>query len=155
MKDLTEDEQARILEAAQKAVKRAYAPYSKFRVGAAVLTDSGNVFTGCNVENSSYGVSICAERTAIFKAVSEEGGNYMGIRAIAVVNEDGSYCPPCGACRQVILEFGADALVIFQGGSGLMQVRAKDMLPEGFISVSMLKLARNLSFSVVKTLIKE
>ena len=129
---LTEQEKERILAAAQNAVKKAYAPYSKFRVGAAVLTNTGSVFTGCNVENSSYGISICAERTAIFKAVSEEGGSQMVLKAIAVVSENRSYCPPCGACRQVIVEFGADAIVLFEGKDGWRQVRAKDILPEGF-----------------------
>lgn len=89
--------------------KNAYAPYSKFKVGAAVLTEEGNVYTGCNVENASYGATNCAERTAIFKAVSE--GNTT-IKAIAIAGIENDYTYPCGICRQVIAEFASDDIEI-------------------------------------------
>lgn len=129
---LPANEQSRLLQAAWDAVKRAYAPYSNFQVGAAVLTEKGNIFSGCNIENASYGLTICAERTAIFSAVAHEGGNSMKIRALVVVNEHNAPCSPCGACRQVIFEFGSDAIVIFQGKDGLEEARASDLLPKGF-----------------------
>src|SRR5205807_10272171 len=99
-----------LLRAAKSAMKNAHAPYSKFKVGAAMLTTKGEVFTGCNVENASYGLTNCAERTAIFSAVAKFGSR-MRIRAIAVVNNHGVPCSPCGACRQVIYEFGPDARI--------------------------------------------
>ena len=85
-----------------KASERAYAPYSKFKFGAALLADDGRVFTGCNVENASYGLTNCAERTAVFKAVSEGATRFM---AIAVAGGVGDVAMPCGACRQVLAEF--------------------------------------------------
>jgi cytidine deaminase len=131
MPDLSATDQTRLLEAAAAAQQRAYAPYSKFFVGAAVLTESGNVYTGCNVENASYGLTNCAERTAIFKAVSEEGPA-VRIRAIAVTNAQNVACSPCGACRQVIYEFGPGATVVYQGNKGYVSMLAKDLLPAGF-----------------------
>ena len=131
MIQLTAQEKARLLEIAQSATQKAYAPYSNFQVGAAVLTEQGNCFAGCNVENRAYGLTICAEKSAIAAAVTEEGKD-MKIRAIAVVNDQQNACSPCGACRQVILEFGADALVIFQGSSQLLEKSAKELLPEAF-----------------------
>ncbi len=125
-------ERSQLLQAAKDAVKRAYSPYSKFRVGAAVLTKRGNIFSGCNIENSSYGLTICAERVAIFSAVAKEGGENMEIQALAVFNEDASPCSPCGACRQVIFEFGPDATVLFQGRDGMVEARETELLPEGF-----------------------
>lgn len=98
-------------------MKNAYAPYSRFRVGAALLTGKGEMFSGCNVENASYGVTNCAERTAIFAAVAQSGP-HLNIRAIAVVNDQGVPCSPCGACRQVIYEFGPQAAVVFNGPKG-------------------------------------
>lgn len=130
---LSDDEMSRLLKAAREASKRAYAPYSNFRVGAAVLTERGLLFSGCNVENASYGLTICAERATIFSAVAQEGGK-MKIRAIAVVSESGNACAPCGACRQVIFEFGPDALVIFQGRDGLEEMNISELLPKGFKS---------------------
>jgi cytidine deaminase len=113
-------------------MKNAHAPYSKFKVGAALLTTGGKVFVGCNVENASYGMTNCAERTAIFTAVAQLGPK-MEIRAIAVANNQNAPCSPCGACRQVIYEFGPHAVVFFRGKSGdeeEMQIAA--LLPEGF-----------------------
>lgn len=95
--------------AARAAATRAYAPYSKFAVGAAVLGGSGKVYSGCNVENASYGLCNCAERTAIFTAVA---AGESRIRCVAVFTPTPTATPPCGACRQVINEFGPDAVVI-------------------------------------------
>lgn len=128
---LSDEERSRLLLAALEAVKRAYAPYSQFKVGAAVLTKKGNLFAGCNVENASYGLTICAEQVAICSAVAAEG-EAMEIQAIAVVNEQKVPCSPCGACRQFIFEFGADALVIFQGREGFQEMPAAELLPDGF-----------------------
>lgn len=96
---------AELAKAAQKAKAFAHAPYSKFRVGAALLTKSGKVFTGCNVENSSYSLTICAERTAIFKAISE---GHKHFKAIAVSSDDSGFTPPCGACRQVLIDLAGN-----------------------------------------------
>jgi cytidine deaminase len=120
-----------LLRSARKAMKHAYAPYSQFRVGAALLTAKGKVFTGCNVENASYGLSNCAERTAIFSAIAQSGPE-LNIRAIAVVNDQGVPCSPCGACRQVIYEFGPEATVFFQAAKGWKQSHITELLPEGF-----------------------
>jgi cytidine deaminase len=133
-RDLSPDERIELLRVAREAVKNAYAPYSEFRVGAAVLTERGNIFSGCNIENASYGLTICAERAAIYSAVANEGGNNMKIRAICVVNDKDSTCSPCGACRQVIYEFGPNAIVIFKGRDGLISAHAKELLPDGFVS---------------------
>lgn len=94
---------------ARAAAKRAYAPYSRFRVGAAVLTERGDIFGGCNVENASYGLCNCAERTAIFSAVAAQRRT---VRCVVVYTPTPSATAPCGACRQVIHEFGPDARVI-------------------------------------------
>ena len=99
----------RLLAAARRAAQAAYAPYSKFRVGAAVLTRAGKIHTGCNVENASYGLSNCAERTAIFKAVTE---GERKIVAVAVYTPTRKPTLPCGACRQVIHEFGPKAVIV-------------------------------------------
>jgi cytidine deaminase len=128
---LSSVERKRLLQAARKAMKHAYAPYSHFRVGAALLTAQGRIFSGCNVENSSYGLTNCAERTAIFAAVADSGPG-LTIRAVAVVNDQGVPCSPCGACRQVIYEFGAEAAVIFQSAAGWRVSPIAELLPEGF-----------------------
>ena len=128
---LTESERARLLTAAQEMLGRAYAPYSKFRVGAAILTNAGNVFAGCNVENASYGLTNCAERTAIFSAIAAEGET-MRVRAVAVVNAQKVPCSPCGGCRQVMFEFGPDAIVLFQGTNGIEESTTRALLPAGF-----------------------
>jgi cytidine deaminase len=124
-------EDERLLRAARKVMKHAHAPYSNFRVGAALLTTKGEVFVGCNVENASYGLTNCAERTAIFSAVAELGPK-MEIRSIAVVNDQGVPCSPCGACRQVIYEFGPDATVLFPGKKVWKKSHITELLPEGF-----------------------
>jgi cytidine deaminase len=99
VKALSAKERQLLLQRARKAMKQAHAPYSNFRVGAALLTTKGRVFSGCNVENASYGMTNCAERTAIFTAVAQLGSK-MEIRAIAVTNAQGVPCSPCGACRR-------------------------------------------------------
>src|SRR5450432_2942121 len=104
-------------QAAAQVMKNAHAPYSNFHVGAAILLTGGKIFTGCNVENASYGMTNCAERTAIFTAVA---------------NDHGVACSPCGACRQVIYEFGPDAMIFFQGAAGPKQAHITELLPEGF-----------------------
>ena len=126
-----EKQRATLLRTARTAMKKAYAPYSNFRVGAAILTKTGKVFSGCNVENASYGMTNCAERTAIFAAVAEFGPR-LEVTAVAVVNDHGVPCSPCGACRQVIYEFGPDAVVFFQGADGDKQAHITELLPEGF-----------------------
>jgi cytidine deaminase len=124
-------EDKRLLAAARKVMKHAHAPYSKFRVGAAFLTTKGELFVGCNVENASYGLSNCAERTAIFAAVAGLGPK-IEIQAIAVVNDHGVPCSPCGACRQVIFEFGPQATILFQGKNSWKKSHITELLPEGF-----------------------
>ena len=129
---LTESEKQRLIEAATKAIKSAYAPYSQFRVGAALLTDTGKIISGCNVENASYGLSMCAERNAIANAIISNENDTIVIKAIAVANSQNVPCSPCGACRQVIWEFGRDAVVIFLGNKGWQVSTIKELLPAGF-----------------------
>ncbi len=128
---LTARERERLLEAAGQARTRAYAPYSRIRVGAALLTQQGHLFTGVNVENASFGLTICAERAAIAAAVAREG-EALRLKALAVLSEAPGPFPPCGACRQVLAEFGPDALIIFQGEDGLQERPLKELLPESF-----------------------
>lgn len=129
---LTADVRRKLLTSARQAMKHAHAPYSKFRVGAAILLTNGKIFSGCNVENASYGMTNCAERTAIFSAVAQLGPK-IEIRAVTVVNDHGVPCSPCGACRQVIYEFGPDATIFFQGADGNpKQAHITELLPEGF-----------------------
>jgi len=128
---LAPEQQEKLLAAARSAFKNAHAPYSNFKVGSAILTDRGSLFSGCNVENASYGLTICAERNAIFAAVAAEGSG-MRIQAVAVATERDGPCAPCGACRQVIFEFGPDALVLFRGQSGIERMAITKLLPEGF-----------------------
>jgi cytidine deaminase len=129
---LTRSDRESLLNAARQALKKAYARYSNFRVGAAVLTDQGEIFTGCNVENASYGLTNCAERSAIFTAVQQTKADNLRIRAVAVVNGDELPCSPCGACRQVIFEFGENAIVIFKGQKEYQEMAIQDLLPESF-----------------------
>ncbi len=123
---------AQLMEAARSAAEQAYAPYSGFRVGAALLFDDGSVVTGCNVENASYGLTSCAERNAVFRAISECGASRK-IVAIAVTNLNGQPSPPCGACRQVLSEFvTADAIIHFSGNGTVETHPFKEMLPFQF-----------------------
>ena len=120
-----------LMEMAENACKNAYAPYSGFRVGAALLTSDGRVFTGCNVENASYGAAICAERTAAVKAVSEGAGKFS---AIAIANAGGGLTYPCGICRQFLYEFAEeDFRVILKDDRGELVIHTlNELLPHGF-----------------------
>jgi|SRR6267142_7200958 len=124
--------QADLLQMARAAQRQAHAPYSKFHVGAAVLLENGEIFTGCNVENASYGLTNCAERTAIFSAVAKLGGPNVKIVAVAVVNSQDAPCSPCGACRQVIAEFGRNAVIWYQGKNGIIESTMERLLPDSF-----------------------
>lgn len=128
---LTNELRQRLLADATAVMAQAYAPYSKFHVGAAILLDDGRVFTGCNVENASYGLTICAERNAIFAAVA--AGPKPKVVAVAVTNSQNIACSPCGACRQVIAEFGPNAVVFYQGPDGIKELSMKELLPDCFI----------------------
>ena len=131
-KILSAPERERLLHAAGKASSKAYAPYSNYQVGSALITVKGNLYTGCNVENASYGLTICAERSAICSAISEEGGELMRIKAIAVVNDRGDPFSPCGSCRQVIAEFDTNTIVLFRNKIGFVEMPIEELLPEGF-----------------------
>lgn len=124
--------QKKLIDLAKEAQKNAYMPYSKFAVGAAILTEGGDFFTGCNVENISYGLTLCGERTAIFKMISEKGPGTL-IKAIAVTTKADIPCSPCGACRQVILEFSTpETLVIYKGQEGYITTSVAHLLPDAF-----------------------
>lgn len=120
---------AELLDLADHARKHAHAPYSRYAVGAALLGRSGRVYLGCNVENASFGLSICAERTAVFKAVSEGECDFV---AVAVVTPDEG-ATPCGACRQVLHEFSPDLVVYWRGRGGrIVKRRLRALLADGF-----------------------
>jgi len=120
-----------LIEKAKEVSKNAYAPYSKFRVGACVLAASGNTYIGCNVENASYGLAICAERNAIFNAIAN---GEKAISAIAIYSPDMDNCLPCGACRQVIFEFQKDKEVeiITEAKNEIIIHKINELLPGGF-----------------------
>ncbi|QCX32402.1 cytidine deaminase [Caloramator sp. E03] len=119
-----------LIKLANEAKEKAYAPYSKFKVGAAILTKEGKVFTGCNIENASFGSTNCAERTALFKAVSE---GYRNFSKIAIVADSEDFTYPCGICRQVIAEFGTDIEVIVANKKLEYKVhQLYDLLPYAF-----------------------
>jgi len=130
-KSASASQRKKLEQAAATVMKNAHAPYSNFHVGAAILLTNGQIFAGCNVENASYGLTNCAERTAIFSAVAALGPE-IEVRAVAVTNDHGVACSPCGACRQVIYEFGPDAVVFFRSTSGPKQAHITELLPEGF-----------------------
>ncbi len=116
--------------AAEIAARAAYCPYSRFPVGAAVLSSEGEVFAGCNVENASFGLTICAERNAIFQAISK---GHRSIRAVVVVTPTAALAPPCGACRQVINEFGPNADVfVFAENDQTSHFKLNELLPNAF-----------------------
>jgi cytidine deaminase len=115
---------------AREAKKRAYAPYSKFHVGAALLAANGKIYTGCNVEISTYALTLCAERTAIFKAISEGDRRF---KAIAVVSDDPGYTPPCGACRQVLMDLAGNIDFLMINGRGHVEIlKMRELLPHAF-----------------------
>ena len=124
-----------LIQKALQAFDHAYAPYSEYHVGAAVLTSKGEIYTGCNIENAVYPLTLCAERVAIFKAVSEGA---VSIQALAVVTANGG--PPCGSCRQVIQEFGNEDTVIYIANTeGAFRIRRlKDLLPDSFSAADLI-----------------
>ena len=126
---LTNEEKQSLIDLANDARRRAYAPYSNYPVGAALRTKSGRIYTGVNVENAAYPQTMCAERIAIFKAVSEGEQEF---EVIAVVTNNGG--SPCGGCRQVMAEFGLDTVVLFGNGQGelVKETTVNELLPEAF-----------------------
>jgi cytidine deaminase len=126
---LTNELRSRLIELAQEARLKAYAPYSNYQVGAALVTHSGKFFTGCNVENAAYPTGLCAERVAIFKAVSEGEQQF---RALAVVTSNGG--TPCGSCRQVMAEFGLETIVLIADAEGKLhqETSVAELLPGAF-----------------------
>jgi cytidine deaminase len=125
---------------ARAAMKHSYSPYSRFRVGAALLTSKGKVYTGCNIENSSYGLTMCAERTALFKAISEGEKRFA---ALAITSDDDTFTPPCGACRQVIMDLAGDIDIVLARKDGTLKVlRTSELLPLPFGIENLLHLQR-------------
>ena len=126
---LTDQERQHLIQLANEVRKNAYVPYSHYRVGAALRSRSGRIFTGVNVESAAYPTTMCAERTAVFKAVSEGEREFD---AIAVVTDNGG--SPCGSCRQVLAEFGLDTVVLIADGNGRLhhEMTLSDLLPEAF-----------------------
>lgn len=123
-------EREELIRQAKEALRYAYAPYSNFLVGAAALTDSGKVYTGCNIENAAYGATNCAERTAIFKAISE---GERKIRKIAIVSAKGGPTYPCGICRQVLAEFmEEDGEILLEEAGRIQTLLLKELLPYAF-----------------------
>ena len=120
-----------VVEAARAASSKAYAPYSSFRVGAAILTISGVVYAGCNVENASYGLAICAERSAVARMIGTDTEDRK-IRLVAVVSPDTAPCFPCGACRQVLHEFGCQEVVVLGASGGYERYPFSEILPHAF-----------------------
>lgn len=119
-----------LIKMAHKAKEFAYSPYSNFKVGAALLTTNGKVFLGCNIENGSYGATNCAERTAIFKAISE---GYTDFEKIAIVSSSGDFTMPCGICLQVMSEFMLDKDIVLSNDNGDVKVlKVRDFLPHNF-----------------------
>lgn len=127
-----------LIQAAIKARKMAYTPYSNFNVGAAVQMENGKIYSGCNIENASYGATNCAERTAIFKAVSE---GYKNISAIAVVGAEDAYTFPCGICRQVIAEFSSKntIIIIVKNENDYLVRSLEEILPGAFTKTALQK----------------
>jgi cytidine deaminase len=126
---MTKSTQSRMLRAARAAAKNAYAPFSKLKVGAAVLTAKGRIFSGCNIENSSYGLTMCAERVAIFKAVS---AGEREIKAVLVYADTAKLTPPCGACLQATSEFSENPDIILSNVTSSKTYRLRQLLPHEF-----------------------
>ncbi len=118
-----------LIEQAKKAQINSQARFSKFKVGAAILTTTNQIFTGCNIESTSYGLTICAERVALTKALSE---GYTQFRSIAIVGPGDDLCPPCGACRQMIYDYAPEIDVILVSAGGPQRYALKDLLPLAF-----------------------
>lgn len=134
--EIDNDLKMNLIENAIEARKNAYTPYSHFLVGAALLTKQGKIYTGCNIENASYGASNCAERTAFFKAVSEGDRDFTAIAIVGGKNEDmiTTYAYPCGICRQVMMEFCNEnfLILIARSQEDFLEYRLHDLLPFGF-----------------------
>jgi cytidine deaminase len=127
---MTDDERSVLIAAALKARDHAHAPFSRFRVGAALRAKSGRVFAGCNIENATFGLTLCAERVAVFKAISEGEREFD---AVAVVADTDRLTPPCGACRQILWEFCPGAEVVLSNLGGKIKVhRVSELLPDAF-----------------------
>jgi len=132
---VTEEDRA-LIAAAEATKNHAHAPFSRYPVGAAVRTSSGHTFTGCNVENASFSLTCCAERVAVFKAVSE---GKREIVACAIVTDEAGPIPPCGACRQVLHEFGPEMRIVLGDGAGNVRIMTlSELLPEGFSAAQVL-----------------
>lgn len=133
--------QEQLIQMANDALQYAYAPYSHYRVAAAVLTEDGQVFTGVNIENASYGATICAERVAVFKAVS---AGSLKLKALALVTGQGDFPTPCGMCRQVLVEFGSPEMEIILSNAEKKEVyRLGDLLPLSFTGSNLLEGVKN------------
>jgi cytidine deaminase len=128
-------DRATLIQAARDAAENAYVPYSQFPVGAALLTDSGAIVTGCNVENASYPLTMCAERTAVGAAIAQGAGRIV---AVAISAPKARPCSPCGACRQVLYEFNPGMEVILDRGNGEpLILPLTELLPHGFDSLAL------------------
>ena len=126
------EQQNKLIKAATEARERAVAPFSGFRVGASLLTKDGEVFTGCNIENASYGLTMCAERVAIFKAISEGKREFQ---KIVIVADTEDLTPPCGACRQIIWEFCGDVEIVLTNLQGKTEtIQMRELFPRAFDS---------------------
>lgn len=132
------EEYIELMKEAMKYRENAYVPYSKFKVGAAILTEEGKIYGGCNIENASYGATNCAERTAIFKAVSE---GVRKISAIAIIGDVNAITYPCGICRQVILEFGDKDVdvIVFTSLENYEIIKLENILPYAFTKLDLSK----------------
>lgn len=119
----------RLIKEAEKAVERAMAPYSGFTVGAALMTDEGKIYLGCNIENPSLMLSFCAERAALVNALAEGENNF---KAMAITSGDGNYCFPCGACRQMLAEFASDIEIYLMSNKGIKKFSVTELLPHYF-----------------------
>jgi cytidine deaminase len=132
-----------LLKQARTAQQHSFSPFSKFRVGAALLTKGGRVYKGCNVENSSYGLTMCAERTALFKAISEGERKFT---AMALATDEKGFTTPCGACRQVMMDLAGNIDVIMSDGSGEIKiVKMLDLLPHPFGAMNLRRKKRKRS----------
>lgn len=126
---MTKQDIQQLIECAIEARQQSYSPYSNFAVGAAILCEDGTIYKGCNIENASYGLTNCAERTAIFKAVSED---HRKFKALAVVADTEGPCAPCGACRQVMSEFNIPTIIMVNLTGHVEIVSIEDLLPFSF-----------------------
>jgi cytidine deaminase len=135
MSEISEKTLQDLVARARSVSEQAYCPYSKFRVGAAILTEDGQIFSGCNVENASYGLTICAERNAVFQMVAQARNT---IRTVVVYTPTPKPTAPCGGCRQVINEFGPGALIVSVcDGPEVLRKKLSDLLPDAFGSASL------------------